>query len=175
MIATLIPAKGTSSRIPQKNLAMLGNKTLVEWSVMTGLELDLGPVYVSTECQAVASFCKGAEVIPRPIHLCRPEVTDKPVIEHFLDSVGKEVELLIYLRPTTPFREVEVVRAAVQLLRADLQASGLRSVQLLEEPPEKCFNLVDGRLFPLLGYTWEATELPSQKHDQVSILLALGT
>ena len=165
MICALIPAKGTSERITSKNLQVLRGRTLVEWAIKAALEADLR-TYVSTESRAIAQFCQGATIIPRPLHLCRPDVTDLPVISHFLDSVGKEVDLLVYLRPTTPWRDSARISEAIHLLLSDTSASGLRSVQLLEEPPGKCFHLgSDMRLDPVAS--WRASEQPGQEHPQV--------
>ena len=53
-----------------------------------------------------------------------------------------------------------MIREAIHLLASDTSASGLRSVQLLEEPPSKCFYMKGGLLTPLMD--WEDTEKPAQ-------------
>ena len=136
-IAVLIPARGGSKRIPHKNIKLLGGKPLVVWSIETALALKL-PCYVSTDSQEIADISRqaGAQVIERPAELASDNAMDYQVINHFLGQV--DADLVVYLRPTTPMRDSQVVWNAIRFMQLNQDVSLLRSVQEMDESPFKC-------------------------------------
>lgn len=152
-IIALIPARGGSKRIPNKNIKLLGGKPLVCWSIETALHLKL-PCYVSTDNEdiAVVAVKAGAAVIPRPAEYATDEVGDKEVICHALNLCHAltqvKADLIVYLRPTTPFRDPRRVWAAIKIMMF-YQHDSLRSVEEMAESAFKCFGVKDGYLRPL--------------------------
>jgi len=169
MVIALVPARGGSKRISDKNLQVVGGLTLVAWSVVVGRGVEgIDEVWVSSDSEAILweGEESGAFAHRRPRALARDDVGDLPVIRDFLQGYPREVDALVYLRPTTPFRRVDVVEAALrEFMAAGGSVSGLRSVQELEEPPGKCFGLEYGLLLPYS--TWEETEKPAQEFEKV--------
>jgi CMP-N-acetylneuraminic acid synthetase len=142
-IAVLIPARSGSKRIPNKNIKLLGGKPLVVWSIETALALKL-PCYVSTDSQVIAGISRdnGAQVIHRPSELASDTATDWYVIKHAYSEL--DADLLVYLRPTTPMRDPQVVWNAVRFMQLNHNYSLLRSVQEMDESPYKCVIDRDG-------------------------------
>lgn len=70
-------------------------------------------------------------------------------------------DLLIYLRPTTPFRCDEILESAIQLIASNTAITSLRSVELMPESAYKCFELTDHILQPITGSMYQAN-LPNQ-------------
>ena len=136
-VIALIPARGGSKRIPGKNIKALGGKSLVVWSIETALALEL-PCYVSTDSRVIADISRqaGAQVIHRPPELATDEAGDAGVIRHALGEV--EADLVVYLRPTTPMREPQVVMNAIWWMKNKPEFSLLRSVHEMDESPFKC-------------------------------------
>ena len=65
-IVALIPARGGSKSIPEKNLSILGNKTLLKWTIDVALECSIiNRVIVSTDNLKIKQVAlkEGAEVI----------------------------------------------------------------------------------------------------------------
>ncbi len=169
-IVALIPAKGTSQRIPGKNLKELDGIPLVAWTIATALACEsIDKVYVSSESEDVLSVARkfGAELLYRPEKLAGPLVPDLPVVEHFLKVVGEKVDLIVYLRPTTPLRSTGMVERGIQALtEAGTAASGLRSVHRMGESAYKCFEIRPGPF--LAPVRWQGEDL-TDKPDQLVI------
>jgi CMP-N-acetylneuraminic acid synthetase len=55
-------------------------------------------------------------------------------------------DLMVMLLPTTPLRETHLVDQAITLLKESPNATGLRSVHELSEPPQKMMAIKDGYL-----------------------------
>jgi len=172
-IVALIPARGGSQRIPGKNLKLLDGLPLVAWSIVTALACpSIDKVIVSSNDSEIlrVSVKFGAEVLVRPSELAGPLVPDLPVVEHLL-SVETEVDLLVYLRPTTPLRATHTVEAGIQaMLEAGPGPTGLRSVHKMGESAYKCFVLGSGRLLEPItlhdehdGITTDFTDRPEQE------------
>lgn len=78
-ILTIIPAKGTSRRVPNKNLADLGGKPLVLWTIEAALGVDAAPHYVvvSSDSRAILEMASShrAHPLQRPASSHRPRRT----------------------------------------------------------------------------------------------------
>ena len=63
----LIPARGGSKRIPNKNVILIDGKPLISYSINEAKKLT-DNVYVSTDCENISKVAKkyGAKVIERP-------------------------------------------------------------------------------------------------------------
>jgi N-acylneuraminate cytidylyltransferase len=155
----LIPARGGSKRIPMKNIKLLGDLPLIVYSILaaSGAGLD---VWVSTDHPEISEVaCKfGATVIQRPWALCQDHVTDYPVIRHAL-TVVDYADLVVYLRPTTPFRTAEKIEEALQKMLVTGYDS-LRSVHEMSETAYKCFRMKGEFLYPLTKT--DLTDKPNQ-------------
>lgn len=106
-VVALIPAKGTSSRIPGKNLRSLGGRPLVAWTIEAAMESDfIARVVVSTESPDVAAVAReyGAEVLSRPPELARDPAEVQDVAVHFVRALRTSVDAVVMLLPTSPFR-----------------------------------------------------------------------
>ena len=159
----LIPARGGSKRVKGKNLRLLDGIPLVAHSILVAQQAGL-EVWVSTENDEIAGVAKsyGAKVIQRPFKLSLDHVTDFPVIRHALSEV--EGDLVVYLRPTTPFRTVDRVQEAVRLMSVPGYDS-LRSVEEMSESAFKCFRIRAGILQPLTRGL-DVTDRPNQELER---------
>ena len=120
----IIPARGGSKGIPGKNLRCIDDRSLVAWSVKHALEAEIvDRVIVSTDSEDIRdeALSAGAEVpFMRPDELAGDEVLDFPVFEHAIEWLEQNEayrpEIIVHLRPTTPYREHGWIDEAVQLL-----------------------------------------------------------
>ena len=88
----LIPLRGGSKGIPNKNINDLCGKPLCKWSIEAALGVkNIDKVYVSTESKVikdlVLSFNLGVEIIDRPKSLATDEATTDSVLSHFAKKV----------------------------------------------------------------------------------------
>jgi CMP-N,N'-diacetyllegionaminic acid synthase len=131
-ILGLIPARGGSKGIPQKNLRPLAGKPLIEYTCAAALaSRRLVRIIVSTDCPAIAKVaCAAGCEVPflRPNHLATDSATSASVVRHALDWLAQHGEpwpdLVALLQPTAPLRTAWHIDQAVALL----ESSGSDSV-----------------------------------------------
>lgn len=124
----LIPARGGSKGIPDKNLKPFCGESLVSRATRQAIECALPEdvIFVSTDSEAIAGEAtKNGIEIPflRPAHLASDSAPTYDVILHVLDEFkkqGKEFERVILLQPTSPFRLVEDIKEAEKLWSPDI-------------------------------------------------------
>ena len=158
-ILGLIPARGGSKGIPQKNLAPLAGRPLIAHTIEAGLAApSLSRLIVSTDDERIAEVSRelGAEVpFLRPAELATDQAPALAVIRHaleWLDQSGWRAEAVVYLQPTSPLRRAEHIEAAVEKL---LEERADTVVSVVEVPhqmnPVSVMKLENGRLKPFLG------------------------
>jgi len=173
-----------SSRLPGKNLALLGNHPLLAYPVSLALFSGVfAAVCVSTEDDAVAEVARryGAEVpFSRPDNLSRDPATVVDVLLHALreyDKVGMRFEHVAVLLATAPFTCIEDIRGAMARYRAD-GPGALLSVTATEVPPFNALMLAeDGRTlfsaFPDSDFrATKSTECPPTYRSNGAIAIA---
>lgn len=134
-LISLIPARGGSKGVKKKNIRNLAGKPLIAHTIEAALACpEVEKVYVSTDCQEIADVAVkyGAEVpFLRPAELAGDQVTDLPVIQHFIQWLEDNDELaasVAYLRPTTPFKTAAHISACYKKLQDHAQFTGIRTV-----------------------------------------------
>lgn len=136
-VKALIPARGGSKGIPNKNITPLLGKPLIAWTIEAALKCHrVDEVYVSTDSPVIAAVatCYGAKVIVRPGHLAQDHSLTDPVIAHAIDEINAGDEAIwVLLQPTSPLRQDRHIDEALDLLLADEGAQGVLSVY--EESP----------------------------------------
>lgn len=147
MILGLIPARGGSKGIPRKNLAVVGGRPLLSWTVAAAVgATELTRVVVSTDDDEIAAAA-GTDVLRRPSQLAGDDTPIVDVVRHAVDELAPEV--VVVLQPTSPLRRSEHVDAAVRLL---LESGADSVVSVVAVPhryaPESLMDVRDGRLVP---------------------------
>ena len=119
----IIPARGGSRRVPRKNIRPLSGKPLIAYTIEAAQAATaLDRVIVSTDDEEIADVARryGADVpFLRPAELAADDTPDAPVFIHALDWLSKEEgfhpELLVNLRPTSPFKTGEVIDEVIEV------------------------------------------------------------
>jgi CMP-N,N'-diacetyllegionaminic acid synthase len=134
-IIGLIPARGGSKGIPRKNLASLGGKPLVAWTIEAALGSEqVSRTVVSTDDSEVADVARalGAVVLDRPPDLAGDGTPMSEVVAHAQRELAPETALVL-LQPTSPLRTSRHVDEAVERLLA----SGADGVVSVVEVPHR--------------------------------------
>lgn len=149
----LIPARGSSERFPRKNLALLGGKPLLVWTIEPAvLSGVFNAVWVSSEDEEILEVAgrHGGVPLARPADLAAHRVTVAEVCRHVLGQLtdrGERFPAVYILLPTSPFRTAESIRTAWNLFQSS-GVDALMSVVPSQHPPQWCFVQVDGWLRP---------------------------
>ena len=138
-MVTLIPARIGSKGVPLKNLCDLGGYPLLAWSIAAARLLGYD-MFVSTDSADIQQVAKkyGCPAFILTARGHKDNSTDIDVVADFL-TVRKTDEI-IYLRPTTPFRNPVLLEDAVDWWKESGYDS-LCSIQCLDEPAGKYLKL----------------------------------
>lgn len=107
-VFALVPARGGSSGIIQKNIQPLLDQPLLAYTLQAaGSSAVVNAVYVSSDDDQILSMAHyyGAERIKRDSHIARDDSPLDPVVAEFIHRVkpdGKDI--IILLQPTSPLR-----------------------------------------------------------------------
>ncbi len=147
LTVALIPARGGSKGVPRKNIQMIGGYPLIAYSIAAGMMSKcIDRVIVSTDSEEIAQIAIhfGAEVpFIRPSQYATDSAGDIEFVEHAIrflyEKEGAIPEYLIHLRPTTPFRKIEIMDLAIRECKKQKDCSSLRSAHKAAESPYKWF------------------------------------
>ncbi len=154
----LILARGGSQRVAQKNIRPLGGVPLLAHTI-TEIKNSryVQRLVVSTNDDEIAATAVryGAEApFRRPESISGPDSTEWEAFSHamewFRSSRGALPEYVVLLRPTTPFRKVQTVDRAIELLMNTPEADSVRSVRWCSEHPHKMWVAQNGRISSLI-------------------------
>lgn len=123
-LLAIIPARGSSKRLPRKNILELSTKPLIGWTIQAALGSKyIDHVLVSTDDRKIASISKefGADVpFIRPEKLATDKAESVDVVLHainFLKDIGESYEYIILLQPTSPLRTSKNINESIELLQ----------------------------------------------------------
>jgi CMP-N,N'-diacetyllegionaminic acid synthase len=144
-VLSVIIARGGSQRVPDKNIRLLAGRPLLAYSIEAAKRSRyVQRVVVSTDSDAIADIAamEGAEVpFRRPAEISQGHSTELEAMEHALgwlrDHEAYEPDLVVLLRPTSPFRTSATIDRAIDLLIDDPSAHCVRTVRLCSEHPHK--------------------------------------
>ncbi|MGQ0512034.1 MAG: acylneuraminate cytidylyltransferase family protein [Betaproteobacteria bacterium] len=124
-VVGLIPARGGSKGIPDKNIAPCAGKPLLAWTCEAALgSRGLARTILSTDSEAIAVVGRACGVeVPflRPAALSADETPSIEVMRHALDwlrEAGDAPEALALLQPTSPLRTARHIDEAVAILES---------------------------------------------------------
>tara|TARA_B100000524_G_C23651601_1_gene370343 strand:- start:1020 stop:1703 length:684 start_codon:yes stop_codon:yes gene_type:complete len=142
-ILGLIPARGGSKGIHQKNLHLFNKKPLIQWTIEAALESNLlDKIIVSTDDIAIANFSKGLGVdVPflREKSLAKDESLIMDTILNLIEKLEYFDDLLL-LQPTSPLRtKVDIVN--IIKMKEENKTESLVSVCEVRENPALFYNL----------------------------------
>jgi len=149
-VVAIIPARGGSKGIPKKNLQLLGGRPLIEHSIFHALSCNLiDAVFVTTDCPEIKQVAeKAGALCPfiRPSELAEDHVLDHPVFMHACIKLGLNLDdLIVHLRPTSPYRHETWTRQAIEMIVEDPFASSVRSVHEISTHPYRAFHVESGQ------------------------------
>lgn len=120
-ILGLIPARGGSKGIPGKNIKLLNNKPLLQYTTDLALRCKLfSKVIVSSDDDRIIKVAKDLGVsVPfkRPSNLAQDTSSTLSTVQHALSyfkNCNEEFDAVCILQVTSPFRSLESLNNAIQ-------------------------------------------------------------
>ena len=118
----IIPARSGSRGIPGKNIKLLGDKPLIQYSIDAALKVfNKEDILVSTdskEIKVIAENCGLNVPFLRPDELATDFTSSQDVILHAIDYTqqrGQNYDTVVLLQPTSPFRNAQHIEEAIKL------------------------------------------------------------
>lgn len=156
-VIAIIPARGGSKGIKDKNIADLNGHPLIYYSIKTVLESKyVDDIVVSTDSERIRNIaiqCGAACPFLRPKELASDEAKTIYSVLHVvrkLDTQGSKYDVLILLQPTSPLRTAGDIDSAIELFEKKKQ--DVVSVCESKESPVLCRFISDnGTLKNLTG------------------------
>lgn len=140
-VLALIPARGGSKGIPNKNVYKINRKPLIAYTINSALECDyIDSVVVSTDSEVItkAAIRAGAEVpFMRPSELASDTSKTIDVVLHAIEALknmGREFDYVVLLQATSPLRTASDIAGALDTFVKNGE-KGLVSVSEAEESP----------------------------------------
>ena len=143
---TIIPARGGSKGIKNKNLYPLLKKPLIFYSLDICEKLNIKP-FISTDSKAILKACSGygfSSDYLRPSSLAQD---DSNIYDTIIDALkwlrncdNMNYENILLLQPTNPIRKKEWIIDALKLFQ-EKKLSSLVSVSPMREHPLECIEI----------------------------------
>ena len=145
-ILAIIPARGQSKSILRKNIAKIGDKPLIAWTIEASLKSKyISKTIVSSEDSEILMISKkyGADILVRPKEYAEDNSSIIDVIKDTINQLGlksEKFDVLVLLQPTSPLRDVHDIETAFNLFFSH-KATGLISGYEPEKTPYKSFKI----------------------------------
>ena len=173
-IVAIIPARGGSKRIPNKNIKIFAGEPIISYSIKAAQETELfDRIIVSTDSEEIAEVAKsyGAQVpFIRPADLADDFTGTTPVVLHALNWLNKHgfsPEYLCCIYATAPFISARYLKKGLRLLMENNAASAF-TVTTFPYPIFRALKIDnDNRLemfWPEHKYS-RSNDLPVAYHD----------
>lgn len=167
----IIPARGGSKGLPDKNILALSGTPLINWTISTALSSRyLDRLILSTDSPGIAEVARAAGCdVPfmRPAHLASDEATTVDTVIHALQELN-DFDICVVLQPTSPLRQTCDIDAAIEFMQKTGKESCV-SVTKSDKSPHWMFHRTpDGGLSPVMPRKGLATR--RQDLDEVFVL-----
>jgi N-acylneuraminate cytidylyltransferase len=151
----IIPARGGSKGIPNKNLAEVNGQSLVSRAIESALQSGVVDfVVVSSDNRNIleAAAVAGAIAIDRPADLATDTAAIEDAVAHALQNFSEShptPTTLVLLQPTSPLRQASTISDAVHLFTENGSVGSVYGVTEAEHHPYKTFIAADSTLLPV--------------------------
>lgn len=144
----IIPARGGSKRLPQKNVLPLKKKPLLCYSIDYAKKQKgiADRIVVSTDDPQIKALAlsNGVEVIDRPEYLSGDKATTVSALKHVLESIDEVFDNVILFQVTNPLRPVNLLKEAYE---AYLNA-GSDSLMTVSRNTDKLGKIINNKFVP---------------------------
>jgi CMP-N,N'-diacetyllegionaminic acid synthase len=116
-ILALIPARGKSKRLKNKNIKIINGKPLIFWTIDAAKKSKyINNVTVTSDCSKILKISKKylANVILRPKSMSGDVVHAEPALIHAYKTINKKFDYIVMLQPTCPLRTSKHIDEAIK-------------------------------------------------------------
>jgi pseudaminic acid cytidylyltransferase len=173
-IVAIIPARGGSKRIPNKNIKLFAGQPIISYTIKAAQHADLfDKIIISTDSEKIAKVAEsyGAEVpFIRPAELADDYTGTDAVILHALKRLvedGEKIDYICCIYATAPFIKAEYIIKGYNILR-DKNATTSFSVTTYHFPIFRSLKINNQDRLEMFWPEYKETrsqDLPEAYHD----------
>lgn len=162
-ILIVIPARGGSKGVKNKNIKKLRGKPLIQYTFETIKNSKHNLDYaISTDSDNIIDVCKkfGANVyFKRPKSLAEDSTLTLPVVKHAIKKMekikNKSYEIIVLLQPTSPIRDVKKLDRAIKYLIEEQSTSVCSVANVNGNHPFRMKRIVGGKCVNFIDQGFE--------------------
>ena len=175
-VLVIIPARSGSKGIKNKNIRLVKKKPLLSYSIKYAKKCKfVDNIIVSTDSLKYANIAKKYKAdVPflRPKKLSGDKVQDYPVIKDCLNKSEKyyknKFDYIVLLRPTSPFREKQLIEKGLNKINKIKFSSSIRSVIQTKSHPYRHWRInKEGKLNSIILKIKEPYNIPRQQLPKI--------
>lgn len=158
-ILAIIPARGGSKGLPDKNIRPLLNKPLIGWTIESAKNSKyIDEICLSTDSKKIADIAEkfGLKVPKlRPQHLAEDNSSTVDVVDYLIKSYedqNKNFDIIVLLEPTSPLRKDNDIDKAIEMLVENSKSDGVVSIGEVQTEHPTIVKKLDnnGHLIPYI-------------------------
>ncbi|PWG04280.1 acylneuraminate cytidylyltransferase family protein [Polaribacter aquimarinus] len=146
----IIPARGGSKGVKKKNIRLLNEKPLIEYSINAAKKSKLLSHFtVTTDSEEIIDIAKqnNCNYHRRSIANSSDSSPIEPVIHEVLDSFDTDFDIIILLQPTAPARTGKDIDEVIKMFKDDEKLECVVSVvELNDIHPARMYNIHNQKL-----------------------------
>ena len=145
-IIVIIPARGGSKRLQNKNTLLLEGIPLIAHSIIYAKENQIDKIIVSTDDALTKEIAVqyGAEVMDRPKELATDNSPTIDTIKDVMNKINGEFDYVVLLQPTNPLRPINLLKEGLKKMKEG-NFDSLMTVSINEQ---KLGKIIDGKFVP---------------------------
>ena len=174
-VIAFVHAKGSSSRVPNKNLRILGDRPLFCHAIANAeSSKSIDAVIIDSDSDEILKIGEtfGAIPVKRPLRLASNDATGDD-LAYWQASLAPESQVVVQVVPTSPFIRPETIDKAVQEVLHNGRDSAVgvfREALYLWSNGKPTYHLEDGTIpnsFDMNQTTYETTGLYANRTESV--------
>ena len=116
-IVSLIPARGGSKGIPNKNLIKILGKPLIQYALETSFKSRVNETWVSSDSKKILNFSskQGAKVINRPKNISGDKASSEQALLHFSKLI--DYDIIVFIQCTSPLINFKDVNKGIHKMK----------------------------------------------------------
>jgi len=179
-VLAIIPARGGSKGVENKNIKKLNGEPLISHTIKEAKKSKyISKIIVSTDSLEISDISKkyGAKVpFIRPKNLATDKSLTYDVVKHCVDFYKHQnqvFDIILLLQPTTPFRSVNQIDKAIEILSKEKDFNSIVSVVDVDgNHPHRMKIIKNGQL---LNYIDQGFEDMSPRQSLPKVYIRSGS
>jgi CMP-N-acetylneuraminic acid synthetase len=154
-VLAIIPARGGSKGIKNKNFVKINNRYLIDYTILEAKKSKLiDKIIISTDSEKIIRIAKKSKVdfIKRPKLLSQDKTPIYPVIKHVLNfekRINNFYDYIVILQPTTPLKKLFMIDSGIKLIKKKNADTLISVYQVEDNHPSRMYKKKKIFLIPL--------------------------